>query len=184
MRIIIVGSVAAGTSAGAKIRRRDKTADVVIYERGSAISYSGCGLPYYVGGEVAEMSKLVPRGPAWFADRYQIDVRIRHEVTEVDPQARTVEVTDLDRNTSFTDIYDVLILATGASPRPARHARDPRCRRLPGLHDPRTPSRSGRIWKPGSQTRSSSAAASSGWRWSSSWSAVECARPWSNGNSR
>ncbi len=96
MRIVIVGSVAAGTSAAAKIRRKDKTAEVVIYERGSAISYSGCGLPYYVGGEVAEMAKLVPRGPAWFADRYQIDVRIRHEVTQVDPQARTVEVTDLD----------------------------------------------------------------------------------------
>ena len=62
------------------------------------------------------MSKLVPRGPAWFADRYQIDVQIRHEVTQVDPQARTVEVTDLDGNTSFTDTYDVLVLATGASP--------------------------------------------------------------------
>jgi NADPH-dependent 2,4-dienoyl-CoA reductase/sulfur reductase-like enzyme len=116
VRIVIVGSVAAGTSAGAKARRNDPTAEVVIYEHDSDISYSGCGLPYYVGGEVEVLSELVPRGPAWFANRYGIDVRIRHEVTSVDADTRTLKVTDLGTGAVLTDTYDVLILATGASP--------------------------------------------------------------------
>lgn len=116
MRIVIVGSVAAGTSVGAKARRNSETAEIVIYERESDISYSGCGLPYYVGREVADIETLVPRDPAWFAKRYNIDIRTRHEVTAVDPQARTVAVTRLDTGESFTDHYDALVLATGVSP--------------------------------------------------------------------
>jgi NADPH-dependent 2,4-dienoyl-CoA reductase/sulfur reductase-like enzyme/rhodanese-related sulfurtransferase len=116
MRIVIVGSVAAGTSVGAKARRNTESAQIVIYERDLDISYSGCGLPYYVGGEVAEMDALTPRDPAWFATRYNIDIRTRHEVTAVDPAARTVSVTDLATGESFTDHFDVLVLATGVSP--------------------------------------------------------------------
>lgn len=116
MRIVIVGSVAAGTSAGAKARRATEDAEIVIYERDRHISYSGCGLPYYVGGEVADIDDLEPRDPRWFAQRYGIDVRIRHEVTAVDAAARTVTVTDLDSGAQFTDSYDVLVLATGVTP--------------------------------------------------------------------
>jgi NADPH-dependent 2,4-dienoyl-CoA reductase/sulfur reductase-like enzyme/rhodanese-related sulfurtransferase len=116
MRIVIVGSVAAGTSAGAKARRNTEDAQIVIYDRDSHISYSGCGLPYYVGGEVADIADLEPRTPAWFASRYNIDIRTRHEVTDVDPVARTVSVTDLETGTSLVDSYDVLVLATGVSP--------------------------------------------------------------------
>ena len=116
MRIVIVGSVAAGTSVGAKARRNTESAEIVIYERDSDISYSGCGLPYYVGGEVESMDALTPRDPAWFASRYHIDVRTRHEVTAVDPAARTVSVTNLATGESFTDSYDVLVLATGVTP--------------------------------------------------------------------
>lgn len=116
MRIVIVGSVAAGTSVGAKARRNSETAEIVVYERESDISYSGCGLPYYVGREVTDIETLVPRDPAWFAKRYNIDIRTRHEVTAVDPQARTVTVTRLDTGESFTDHYDALVLATGVSP--------------------------------------------------------------------
>ena len=116
MRIVIVGSVAAGTSVGAKARRNTEAAEIVIYERDTDISYSGCGLPYYVGGEVQGMDELTPRDPAWFATRYNIDIRIRHEVTAVDPGAKAVSVTDLVTGESFTDHYDVLVLATGVSP--------------------------------------------------------------------
>ena len=116
MRIVIVGSVAAGTSVGAKARRNTESAEIVIYERDSDISYSGCGLPYFVGGEVPEMDALTPRDPAWFAKRHAIDIRTRHEVTGVDPTARTVSVTDLATGESFTDSYDVLVLATGVTP--------------------------------------------------------------------
>ena len=116
MRIVIVGSVAAGTSVGAKARRNTESAEIVIYERDSDISYSGCGLPYYVGGEVESMDALTPRDPAWFATRYNIDIRTRHEVSAVDPTARTVAVTNLATGESFTDSYDVLVLATGVTP--------------------------------------------------------------------
>lgn len=116
MRIVVVGSVAAGTSVGAKARRNTESAEIVIYERDSDISYSGCGLPYYVGGEVEDIDVLVPRDAAWFATRYNINIRTRHEVTAVDADARTVSVTDLISGESFTDAYDVLVLATGVSP--------------------------------------------------------------------
>jgi NADPH-dependent 2,4-dienoyl-CoA reductase/sulfur reductase-like enzyme/rhodanese-related sulfurtransferase len=116
MRIVIVGSVAAGTSVGAKARRNTEDAQIVIYERDSDISYSGCGLPYFVGGEVEVMNALTPRDPAWFAKRYNIDIRTGHEVTAVDPAARTVQVTDLATGESFTDSWDALVLATGVSP--------------------------------------------------------------------
>lgn len=119
MRIVIVGSVAAGTSAGAKARRNSESAQIVIYDRDSDISYSGCGLPYFVGGQVESMDDLTPRDPAWFAQRYGIDVRTRHEVTGVDPDARTVAVTNLATGESFTDRYDVLVLATGVTPKVA-----------------------------------------------------------------
>ena len=116
MRIVIVGSVAAGTSVGAKARRNTESAEIVIYERDSDISYSGCGLPYYVGGEVPDMDVLTPRDPAWFAKRHTIDIRTRHEVTGVDPAARTVSVTNLATGEAFTDSYDILVLATGVTP--------------------------------------------------------------------
>lgn len=116
MRIVIVGSVAAGTSVGAKARRNTEDAQIVIYERDSDISYSGCGLPYFVGGEVEAMDALTPRDAAWFAKRYNIDIRTGHEVTAVDPAARTVQVTDLATGEAFTDSWDALVLATGVSP--------------------------------------------------------------------
>lgn len=115
MRIVIVGSVAAGTSVGAKARRNTEDAEIVIYDRDAHISYSGCGLPYYVGGEVAEIGTLAPRDSAWFAKRYNIDIRTRHEVTSVDAADRTLTVKDLATGESFTDTYDILVLATGVT---------------------------------------------------------------------
>ncbi|WP_402373189.1 FAD-dependent oxidoreductase [Isoptericola rhizosphaerae] len=116
MRIVVVGSVAAGTSAAAKARRNTEDAQITIYERDTDISYSGCGLPYYLGGAVESIDDLTPRDAAWFAERYDVDVRTGHEVTDVDPAARTVTVRDLASGETFTDTYDELVLATGVSP--------------------------------------------------------------------
>jgi NADPH-dependent 2,4-dienoyl-CoA reductase/sulfur reductase-like enzyme/protein-tyrosine-phosphatase/rhodanese-related sulfurtransferase len=113
LKIVIVGSVAAGTSAAAKARRNTESARITVYERDHDISYSGCGLPYFVGGEVADIDELTPRDPAWFKARYDVDVRTGHEVVAVDSGARTVTVRDLATGSTFVDTYDELVLATG-----------------------------------------------------------------------
>ena len=115
MRIVVVGSVAAGTSVGAKARRKTEDAQIVVYERDRDISYSGCGLPYYVGGEVDQIDSLTPRDPAWFAARYNIDIRVGHDVTGVDPRTRCITVVERATGATFTDTYDELVLATGVS---------------------------------------------------------------------
>lgn len=113
-RLVIVGAVAAGTSVGAKARRNDEQLEIVVYDRDHDISYSGCGIPYYVGGLVDDADELHPRDPAWFAKRYAMDIRTGHEVPAVDHPNRTIRVTDLATGVEFTDTYDTLVLATGA----------------------------------------------------------------------
>ncbi len=113
-RLIIVGAVAAGTSVGAKARRNDEQLEIVVYDRDRDISYSGCGIPYFVGGHVADAQDLHPRDPAWFAKRYTMDIRTGHEVIAVDHPSRTIRVVDLATGREFTDTYDTLVLATGA----------------------------------------------------------------------
>ncbi|GAA4691538.1 NADPH-dependent 2,4-dienoyl-CoA reductase, sulfur reductase [Promicromonospora umidemergens] len=113
LKIVVVGSVAAGTSAAAKARRNTETAQITVYERDHDISYSGCGLPYFVGGEVKDIDELTPRDPAWFKARYDVDVHTGHEVVAVDADARTVTVRDLATDRTFVDTYDELVLATG-----------------------------------------------------------------------
>ncbi len=114
-RIVVIGAVAAGTSAAAKARRNDETAEIVIYEMDEHISYSGCGLPYFIGGKVPDLKTLTPRDPAFFKSKYQVDVKIRHQVLSVDPEAKTLRIRDLANQTEFADHYDTLILSTGAS---------------------------------------------------------------------
>ncbi len=116
MKLIVIGAVAAGTSAAAKARRNDDYAEIVIYEKDKDISYSGCGLPYFIGGDVEDISELTPRDPKFFKDKYDIDVRIRHEVVSVDTNRKVVEVRNLNTNEVFEDSYDKLVLATGATP--------------------------------------------------------------------
>ncbi|WP_418275926.1 FAD-dependent oxidoreductase [Isoptericola jiangsuensis] len=115
-KIVVVGSVAAGTSAAAKARRNTESAQITVYERDQDISYSGCGLPYYVGGEVETLDELTPRDATWFAKRYNVQIRTGREVVDVDPAARTVDVVELATGARFTDTYDELVLATGVSP--------------------------------------------------------------------
>lgn len=137
MRIIIIGAVAAGTSAAAKARRNDETAEIVLYDKDSFISYSGCGMPYYIGGEVAEADLLTPRDPVFFKSKYNVDVRIQHEVSNINPESKSLEIKNLFSNEVFTDYYDKLILATGASAMipPIEGASDPHVFTLRNIGD-------------------------------------------------
>ena len=114
MRLIIIGAVAAGTSAAAKARRNSEDAQITVYEKDSFISYSGCGMPYYIGGVVESADQLTPRDPAFFKSKYNVDIFTSHEVLSIDRDNRSVEVRNLMTGDVFRDTYDRLILATGA----------------------------------------------------------------------
>ena len=114
MRLIIIGAVAAGTSAAAKARRNSEDAEIVIYEKDSFISYSGCGMPYYIGGEVESADELTPRDSAFFKSKYNVDIFTLHEVLSLNPYEKIMEVKNLSSGEVFTDTYDKLIFATGA----------------------------------------------------------------------
>lgn len=114
MRIVIIGAVAAGTSAAAKARRNNEDAEIVIYEKDSFISYSGCGMPYYIGDEVESADQLTPRTPAFFKRKYNVDIHTRHEVLSISPDVKTITIKNLITEDIFTDHYDKLVIATGA----------------------------------------------------------------------
>ena len=115
MRIIIIGAVAAGTSAAAKARRNNEDAEIVIYEKDGDISYSACGIPYFLGGHLHHVDDLTPRGPAFFKSKYNVDIHIRHEVLSIEPKAKHVIIKNLKTGAVITDTYDTLVIATGAS---------------------------------------------------------------------
>ncbi len=117
MKIIIIGAVAAGTSAGAKARRNDETAQITIYDKDNFISYSGCGLPYYIGESDMDINELTPRDPAFFKSKYNIDVFTNHEVIDIDTTNKKVTVRNNITNETIIDTYDKLVFATGASAR-------------------------------------------------------------------
>ncbi|HAP5386433.1 FAD-dependent oxidoreductase [Enterococcus faecalis] len=116
MKIVIIGSVAAGTSVAAKARRNTEEAEIVVYDQDKDISYSICGIPYYIGEEVDELDKLIPRNAAWFKKRYNVDIFTEHRVTVIHPENQTIEVENLQTGEKKTEAYDELVLATGAKP--------------------------------------------------------------------
>lgn len=115
MRIVIIGAVAAGTSAAAKARRNNEEADIVIYEKDNIISYSGCGMPYYIGGDIESAEELTPRDPAFFKSKYNVDIITLHEVLSLNVEHKTLEIKNLVNGEVFNDTYDKLVIATGAS---------------------------------------------------------------------
>lgn len=116
MKVVIVGGVAGGATAGARIRRLDEHAEIVIFERSGYISYANCGLPYYIGGVIADKEDLTLQTPESFFARYGIVAKVRHEVTDINTEEKTVSVTDLNTGKSFEESYDKLILSPGAKP--------------------------------------------------------------------
>lgn len=116
MKIAIIGGVAAGTSAAAKARRVDSNTEIVLFEKDKDISYAGCGLPYYISGVTSTRDKVVINTPEEFIKKYEVDVRVRHEVTEILPGKKLLKYKDLDQEKTGEYRYDKLIITTGASP--------------------------------------------------------------------
>lgn len=115
MKYVIIGGVAGGATAAARIRRISEDAEIVLLEKGKYISYANCGLPYYIGGTIAEREKLFVQTPEAFGRRFNIDVRTENEVKAINTEAKTVEVTAADGHI-YIESYDKLLLSPGASP--------------------------------------------------------------------
>lgn len=116
MKIVIVGGVAGGATAAARIRRLDEAAEILIFERTEYISYANCGLPYYIGGVIADPEELTLQTPEKFWNRFRIAVKTRHEVTAIHPERKTVIVKNLKTGEIFEETYDKLLLSPGARP--------------------------------------------------------------------
>lgn len=116
MKVVIVGGVAGGASAAARLRRLDEQAEIIVFERTGFVSYANCGLPYYIGGVIEEESALTLQSPKGFWDRFHITVKTSHEVSAIHPEEHTVEVHNLETGEHFIETYDKLILSPGAHP--------------------------------------------------------------------
>ena len=114
MKVVIIGGVAGGATAAARIRRLDERAQIVMLERTGYISYANCGLPYYVGGEIGEEDELTLQTPASFYARYRVDARVHAEAVAIDRAAKSVTVKDLETGRTYAESYDVLLLSPGA----------------------------------------------------------------------
>ncbi len=116
MKVVIVGGVAGGATAAARLRRLDETAEIVIFERSGFVSYANCGLPYYIGGVIEDQEELTLQTPESFYERFRVQMKVRHEVTAIDRSAKTVTVRNLATGEVFQESYDKLLLAPGARP--------------------------------------------------------------------
>lgn len=116
MKTIIIGGVAGGASAAARLRRLDETAEIIILERGEFVSFANCGLPYYIGGTITDKENLTLQTPESFYSRFRIDVRVCNEAVKIDPKTKTVTVKDLRSGETYEESYDSLILSPGAEP--------------------------------------------------------------------
>lgn len=116
MKTIIIGGVAGGASAAARLRRLDETCEIVILERGNFISFANCGLPYYIGGAITDKNNLTLQTPESFRKRFNIDVRVNNEAVRISPEEKTVTVKNLKSGEIYTESYDNLILSPGAEP--------------------------------------------------------------------
>ena len=116
MKIVIVGGVAGGATAAARLRRLDEKAQIVVLERTGYVSYANCGLPYYIGGVIEDQGELTLQTPESFRRRFNIDVRVKQEVTKINTDQKTVSVKDLRTGRDYDESYDKLILSPGARP--------------------------------------------------------------------
>ncbi|MBQ4578008.1 MAG: FAD-dependent oxidoreductase, partial [Clostridia bacterium] len=116
MKVVIVGGVAGGATAAARIRRLDEQAEIVVFERSGYISYANCGLPYYIGGVIEDAEELTLQTPESFFRRFRIHMKVRHEVTAIHPEKKTVSVKNLETGAVFEESYDKLLLSPGAKP--------------------------------------------------------------------
>ena len=116
MKVIIVGGVAGGATAAARIRRLDEQAEIIVFERSGYVSYANCGLPYYIGGVIERREDLTLQTPESFFARFRVNMKVHHEVTAIHPERRTVSVKNLETGEEFEEKYDKLLLSPGAKP--------------------------------------------------------------------
>ena len=115
MKYVIIGGVAGGATAAARLRRVDEMAEILLLEKGPYISYANCGLPYYIGGVIAEREKLLVQTPESFGKRFRIDVRVQNEVIAIHPKNKTVTIRNVEGK-EYDESYDKLLLSPGANP--------------------------------------------------------------------
>lgn len=128
MKYVIIGGVAGGASAAARLRRLSEDAEIIMFEKGEHISYANCGMPYYIGNTIEERKRLFVQTPVSFGNRYDVDVRTLQEVTAIDRETHTVEVKNLRNGKTYSEDYDILLLSPGA---------EPVIPELPGIHSPK-----------------------------------------------
>jgi NADPH-dependent 2,4-dienoyl-CoA reductase/sulfur reductase-like enzyme len=127
MKIVVVGGVAGGASTAARARRLDEHAEIIMLERDHYVSYANCGLPYHISGVIQDRESLLVQTPKKLKESLNLDVRVGHEVTDIDREGKAVHVHNLDTGETYTETYDKLVLSLGATPiRP----------RLPGIDHP------------------------------------------------
>jgi len=127
-KLVIIGGVAGGASAAARARRLNEDAEILLFERNRYISFANCGLPYHIGGEIADRDRLLVTSPEMMRDRFRIDVRVRSEVTAIDSEKHEVEIKNLETGEIYSESYDALVLSPGAEP-----IRPP----IPGIENPK-----------------------------------------------
>ncbi|MFV0417909.1 MAG: FAD-dependent oxidoreductase [Dysgonomonas sp.] len=116
MKILIVGGVAGGATAAARLRRMDESAEIILFERGEYVSYANCGLPYHIGGAISDRDRLFVQTVDGFINRFNIDIRVKSEVTNITPEKKEVTVRNLSTGDTYIESYDKLIISTGAEP--------------------------------------------------------------------
>ena len=116
MKVVIIGGVAGGATAAARIRRIDEQAEIIVFERSGFISYANCGLPYYIGGAIEDENNLTLQTPESFWRRFRVKVNVHHEAIAIHPDNKTVTVKNLENGKIFTESYDKLLLSPGAKP--------------------------------------------------------------------
>lgn len=117
MKALIVGGVAGGMSAATRLRRLAEDAEIIVFEQGPHVSYANCGLPYHIGEVIPQQRDLLLQTPKSLHDRFRLDVRVNNRVTKINPDEKTIEVSNLKSGEQYTESYDVLVLSTGAKPR-------------------------------------------------------------------
>lgn len=116
MKVVIIGGVAGGATAAARMRRLDEQAEITVFERSGYISYANCGLPYYIGDVITDPEELTLQSPESFFSRFRVNMKVRHEVTAIHPDRKTVSVINLETGEEFEESYDKLLLSPGAKP--------------------------------------------------------------------
>lgn len=128
MKVLIIGGVAGGATAAARLRRMDEEAEIILFERGQYVSYANCGLPYYIGGTIADRDRLFVQTAEVFTNRFNINIRTESEVTSINKESKTVDVKNLRTGEVYTESFDKLLISTGSEP-----VRPP----IPGIDHPK-----------------------------------------------